>query len=157
MAYCVLADLVQEGHLSNKSYTATSKPSTSDVQGYIDRYARRIDGKFRAVGITVPILLATSPIAYAIVKDINREMAAAKADMVMFKLSEPKRFQAAVDVMKELIEELNFYCNNPLGLSDAEGIDTSQGEFYSTTDDLWDVDDPDDIVEIENRWDTEDH
>lgn len=52
-------------------FTATTKPSLEQVTTFLADVAREIDGLLTGLGYTVPIVEATSPIAFARVKALN--------------------------------------------------------------------------------------
>ena len=79
MSYCVLDDIKELNPKQN--YTSTSKPSTFQVEGYIDDIALDIDNALRAIGYTLPVTDATDLLT---LKKLNALGAAAQADWAMF-------------------------------------------------------------------------
>lgn len=81
MAYCDIGD-VQAQNPTRGDYSATTKPTSTQVEEFIDQISNTIDSTLAGRGLTVPV---TTP-AYFVdrIKLLNAQGAAALAEMAMF-------------------------------------------------------------------------
>lgn len=76
-AYATVADV--QGY-TLKTYTASSKPTSTQVQAFLDRRTAELNGILKELGITVPIAQAASPDSYSILTMYNAIGAGADAE-----------------------------------------------------------------------------
>lgn len=80
MAYCAIADV--RALNPQRTYSATSKPSTTQVEGHIDDIAGQIDTVLKGRGLTTPVTTPAAFVTY--LEQVNAYGAAALAEMGMF-------------------------------------------------------------------------
>lgn len=80
MAYCTITHV--QGHNPKRTYSATSTPTTTQVQEFIDRIANEIDVVLGGRGFTVPVTSPTELANFLI--QVNAYGAAALAEDAMF-------------------------------------------------------------------------
>ena len=80
MAYCDIDDV--KALNPKRTYSATTTPTETQVEGYIDDIAVEIDNILQAQGYTVPVTTPTNFVDY--LKTLNARGAAAQAEMAMF-------------------------------------------------------------------------
>ena len=81
MAYCEIAD-VQALNPTRPTYSAGTKPTATQVEGYITDIAAEIDTALKARGLNTPVTAPTDFVAH--LKQMNALGAAALADSAMF-------------------------------------------------------------------------
>ena len=144
--YCSISDVQSYGTNAGKPFDAVKPPTITQVQGFIDQTARYMDSRLRKVGVTCPVVLATSPIAYALMQDINILGAAGRTQQVSFRRAEPTKSDYGTELLAEFERRLDDLCEDPSVLSDAGGI-AAANLCKSRTHDIADYDDPDDLTE----------
>ena len=145
MPYCTIADTYLHGSLPKGTlYSFSTIPTSAQVTSLLSYVCREIDGRLSAVGLATPVVQATSPIAYAILTDLNALGAAAKALRLAYTKTEPNTSDWVDTLRKEYQTRLDSICASPSILSDASRSSSNVGK--SGTNDLWNVDTPDDIT-----------
>jgi len=122
MAYCIIGDVYDIGVHGATTFTASSTPTITQVNSAIDRVALRIDSELFVIGVSVPVVEATSPDAYKRLKDLNAIGAAAEAEAVAWNEQEddsPDDSFTPGYFRKLFNETLKQYCEYPKKLIDA--------------------------------------
>ena len=76
-SYCAEADV--EG-LTGKLYTASTKPTSTNITSWISSISNKADVAMYAAGISTPLVIGTSPISYDVLKYIVAIKVAALAE-----------------------------------------------------------------------------
>lgn len=76
-AYASVSDV--QGY-TLKTYSASSKPTSTQVQAFLDRRAAELNGILNELGFTVPVSQAASPDSYAVLTQYNAIGAGADAE-----------------------------------------------------------------------------
>ena len=80
MSYCTLADV--KGINSKRTYSATTTPTTAQIEDYIDQIAAEMDTVLEGRGLTVPV---TTPAAFLkFLVHLNALGASSMAEKAMF-------------------------------------------------------------------------
>lgn len=120
MGYCEVADVQRLN--PQRDYGGTgSALNNPDIQEIIDDIAREIDERLRAVRFTLPIVLADSPIASAMLSVVNALGAAAIAEDSVFMQSIPDQSTHGEVLREQYQGLLDQICGGTLRLGDAEG------------------------------------
>lgn len=149
MSYCTIAEVEAEGTNGGRPFDSSTLPTIAHVNDFILRVAAYIDARLRTVGISTPVVKATSPITYEILRDLNIIGAAARVQRIVFRRAAQSKQSQANDLQKEFEERLAELVENPSMLSDVSI--TASAAPWSKVDDLWDIDDADDITDYTFR------
>lgn len=151
MAYCTISNLKKYGINAGKPFPKSTSGialTQDDVNDLISFVYREINSLLNAAGITVPVVQATYPDAYALLTDINSLGAAAWVQRNGYSVqSEQNASKHSTTLMDEYKERLKSVVKDTKLLIDAGGISTSKNTCLSRTKDLQDLEDPDDITE----------
>lgn len=118
--YCAVVDVQA---LTGKTYSVNSKPSSTEVDSFIEKRARIIDGILKARGYIVPVLESATQ-ATEIVKDLNALGAAVLAENAMPGVQQASPRAAAW--REEWRETLRLLERGKLDLIDATTTDQTQ-------------------------------
>jgi hypothetical protein len=138
-AYCTVAQVEAHGTPHEKAYNTTQKPTITDVENECAKIYRRINAALAKAGITVPVSSVTSPLAYALMTDLNSLGAAAQAWKRQYGSSGPKKSERGAELWAQFEKDLADYCEDTDSLQDASGVD-SGNTVLSRTADLKDTD-----------------
>jgi hypothetical protein len=123
MAYCDIDDVYAVGVHGSQTYDENTTPTEDQVEFAIDDIAEEIDGKLYSAGVSVPIILATSPKAYAKLTRLNAIGAAAYAESITWREINTRSPESDKNTpsyyQKRFEERLKWYCEAPDRLEDA--------------------------------------
>lgn len=136
-AYAQLADI--NSHFTNFTIGASTSPSTSEVEEWLELYYSRINGLCSSKGISVPIDSSDHPNAYHIVKHMNEMAVAALVAEAIYYGVEPAESDQAERYWADYMRDWDKIENNPHYLYDASitrpAFKSYAIEEHSTADD----------------------
>ena len=109
MAYCTISDVEAKGTLHGKPYSdsPSSVPTASQVNDRITFRAAEIDARLSIVGVTVPVDPRVSPLAAALLRDLNATGAAGDAQQITYFRSNPSKSESAATLLDQYERQLN--------------------------------------------------
>lgn len=145
-AYCTVAQVESWGTPHGKPYNSTAAPTVTDVGTECEKIYRRINAELAKAGITVPVVAADSPLAHALMADLNSLGVAALCWKRQFGSSGPKKSDRGAELWEQFLTDLEGYCTDTDSLQDAAGL-SSGNTVLSRVADLKDTDTPATIEE----------
>ena len=141
MAYCALADI--QALSPERTYDATSTPTSTQVAALITQIAVEIDAVLQARGYTVPV---TSPANFVeFLKAVNAYGAAALADKGMYPatsdIGQTQHWQALMKIYQGWLKMLGDGSVAPASLAVAAGS-SGLGSYYTEMADQDDYPEP---------------
>lgn len=133
MPYCTITHV--RGLNPTRTYDATTKPTTTQVETMIDQIAAEIDTTLGGRGITVPVTDPTELVTY--LQLVNAWGAAAEAESAMFPGSTAKRTYHYHELRARYEKAMAWLMNGNIS-----GVDAAPFSYASENQTTWDADLP---------------
>lgn len=135
MAYATSGEVIKYTGRAQFALSSSSPVSVDDILEIIDDLAAEIDGLVQSLDVTLPIVEADSPYAYAVLKRLNALGAAYTVELRLFGDASPgdarnARFTTLREDYLRLLQQIK---TGDILLSDADGATNSDADLAAST------------------------